>query len=98
MSATRKQPYIKRRTGVFQHCALIPPSSPDFSAAFASASVPLLRACFAGDDGEGEDGGPGAGEESDGEGEGEGNQSEWLFIEDRPAAGLDPGRLDPLDN
>ena len=91
MSATRKKPYIKRRTGVFQQCALIPPSSPDFSTAFTSASVPLLRACFASDDGEGVDGGPGAGEESNDEGEGEGNQSEWLFIEDRPAARLDLG-------
>ena len=73
-------------------------SSSDLSAAFTSVSAPLLCACLAGDDGEREDGGPGAGEESDGEGEGEGNQSEWLFIEGRPAAGLDPGRLDPLDN
>ena len=73
MSATRKQPYIKHRTGVFQQCALILPSSPDFSAAFASAFVPLLRACSAGDDGEGEEGGPGAGEEGDGKGEGERN-------------------------
>ena len=64
-----------------------PLSSPDFSAVFASASAPLLRACFAGDDDEGEDSSPGASEESDGEGKGEGNQSEWLFIEDRPAAG-----------
>ena len=96
MSITQKQPYIKRRTGFFQQCALISPSSPDFSAAFASASVPLLRACFASDDGEGEDSGPGVGEESDDEGEGEGNQSEWFFIEDRPAFGLDSGRLDSL--
>ena len=73
-------------------------SSPDLSVAFASASAPLLRARLAGDDGEREDGGPGAGEESDNEGEGKGDQSEWIFIEDRPAAGLDPGRLDPLDN
>ena len=75
-----------------------PPLFPESSTSFASISVPLPRACLAGDDGEREDGGPGAGEESDGEGEGEGNQSEWLFIKDRPAAGLDLGRLDPLDD
>ena len=74
-----------------------PLSSQDF-AAFASASVLLPRACFAGDDGEGEDDSPGASEESDSEDEGEGNQSEWLLIEDRLATGLDPGRLDSLDD
>ena len=58
----------------------------------------LLRAHLAGDDGEREDGGPGAGEESNGEGEGKDDQSGRIFIEGRPAAGLDPGRLDPLDN
>ena len=75
-----------------------PLSSTDFSAAFASASAPLLRARLVGDDGEREDGGPGAGEESEGEGEGKGDQSGRIFIEDRPAAGLDLGRLDPLDD
>ena len=74
------------------------PSSLDLSAAFASISAPLLRARLAGDDSEGEDSGPGAGEESDGEGEGKGDQSGRIFIEGRPAAGLDPGRLDPLDD
>ena len=72
-------------------------SSPGSSASFASISVPLPRARPAGDDGEREDGGPGAGEEGDGEGEGEGDQSRRIFIEGRPAAGLDPGRLDPLE-
>ena len=61
-----------------------------------SAAAPCAR--LAGDDGEREDGGPGAGEESEGEGEGKGDQSERIFIEDRPAAGLDLGRLDPLDD
>ena len=57
------------------------------------------RARLAGDDGEREDGGPGAGEEGDDEGKGKGDQSGWgIFIEGRPAAGLDPGRLDPLDD
>ena len=56
-----------------------PLSSPDFSAALASALAPLLRACFAGDNGEGEDDGFGAGEEGDGEGEGEGDQSGWIL-------------------
>ena len=73
-------------------------SSPDLSATFISVSVPLPRARLAGDDGEREDGGPGAGEESDGEGEGKDDQSRRIFIEGRPAAGLDLGRLDPLDD
>ena len=75
-----------------------PLSSPDFSAAFASASAPLLRARLVGDDGEREDDGSGAGEESDGEGEGKGGQSGRIFVKDRPAVGLDPGRLDLLDD
>ena len=65
---------------------------------FASISALLLRARFAGDDGEGEDGGFGAGEEGNGEGEGKGGQSGRIFIKGRPAAGLDQGRLDPLDD
>ena len=65
--------------------------SSDLSAAFASVSVPLPCAHLTGDDGEREDGGPGAGEESDGEGEGKGDQLGRIFIEGRPAAGLDPG-------
>ena len=60
--------------------------------------MPLPRARLAGDDGEREDGGPGAGEESDNEGEGKGDQLGRIFIEGRHAAGLDPGRLDPLDD
>ena len=75
-----------------------PLSSLDSSVAFASASAPLLHARLTSDDGEREDGGPGVGEESDGESEGKGDQSERIFIEGRPAAGLDPGRLDPLDD
>ena len=74
------------------------PSSPDLSAAFASVPVLLLRALLTSDDGEGEDGGPGAGEESDDEGEGKGDQSRRIFFEGRLAAGLDPGKLDPLDD
>ena len=66
-------------------------SSPDLSAASASVSVKLSRVHLAGDDGEREDGGPGAGEESDGEGEGKGDQSRRIFMEGRPAAGLNPG-------
>ena len=64
----------------------------------ASALAPLLRACFAGNDGEGEDGGFGAGEEGGDEGEGKGDQSGRIFVKDRPIAVLDPGRLDPLDD
>jgi len=73
------------------------PSSSDSSAAFASIPALLLRACFAGDDGEGEDDGFGAGEEGDGEGEGKGDQSGRILVMGWSAAGLDLGRLDPLD-
>ena len=73
-------------------------SSSDLSTVFASVSVPLPCARLAGNNREREDGGPGAGEESDGEGEGKGDQSGRIFIEGRPTAGLDPGRLDPLND
>ena len=75
-----------------------PLSSLGFSAAFASASASLLRACLAGDDGEGEEGCPGAGEEGDDEGEGKGDQSGRIFVKDWPAAKMDLGRLDTLDD
>ena len=75
-----------------------PPSSSDSSATLATSSALLLCACFAGDNGEGEDDGFGAGEEGDDEGEGKGGQSGRIFVKDRPAVGLDPGRLDLLDD
>ena len=75
-----------------------PLSSPDISVVLASALAPLLRACSTGDNGDGEDSSFGAGEEGDDEGEGKGDQSVRIFVKDRPAAGLDPGRLDPLND
>ena len=72
--------------------------SSGFFVALILAPAPPLRTCLAGDDGEGEDDSSGAGEEGDGKGEGEGDQSGWIFLANRPAEGLDPGRLDPLDD
>ena len=66
----------------------------------ALASAYPLLACFAGDNGEGEDGGPRARKEGDGDGasEGETIQSGWIFVEVPPAEGLGPRGLDPLDH
>ena len=68
------------------------------SAALALAPAPPLRTRLAGDNGEGEDGGSGAGKEGDGEVEGEGDQLGQIFLTNRPAEGLDPGQLDPLED
>ena len=51
-----------------------------------------------GDNGEGEDSGSGAGKEGDGEVKGEGDEPGRIFLADWPAEGLDPGRLDPLED
>ena len=48
--------------------------------------------------GEGEDGGVGACGEGDGKGEGEEVRPGWIFFEGRLADGLDPGRLESLDD
>jgi len=64
-----------------------------------TSAYPLL-ACFAGDNGEGEDGGLGAREEGDGDGESEGEsvQSGRIFVKVPPAKRLGPRGLDPFDH
>ena len=66
----------------------------------ALASAHPLLACFAGDNGEGEDGGLGAREEGDGGGESEGEsvQSGRIFVKIPPAKRLGPRVLDPFDH
>ena len=66
----------------------------------ALASAYPLLACFAGDNGEVEDGSLGAREEGDGDGEGEreSDQSGRILVKVPPAARLGSRGLDPLDH
>ena len=98
-SVTRKQPHIRRRTGVFEQCVLILLLSSQFS----PLRLLLLqcrcstRAPFAAM-GKEKTGGSGAREEGDGEGEGEKVQPGRILVVVRFAAWLDPGQLDPVDD
>ena len=76
-----------------------PPSLPPPAAPTLASAYPLL-VCFAGDNGEGEDGGLRAREEGDDDGESEGEtvQLGRIFVKVPPAKRLGPRGLDALDH
>ena len=99
IQSLRERPYKRHRTGSLPRALpfsfLLPSTSPPCSLLLSSPNPRSNLICY---HGKREDGGAGARKEGNREVEGQADQPGRILVEIRPAAGLDPGRLDPLDD